>query len=125
MVRANTGKIGFDAETIAQAQLQNAGLSLIARNVRFAFGEIDLIMRQDSTLVFVEVRMRNSAQFGGALQSVDRSKRRRIARAAQAFLQKNQQYLAWPCRFDVVAIGPTSDQAQIDWQQGAFTLDDC
>ena len=101
--------------------LSDAGLVLVQRNYRVARGpgarggEIDLVMRdRDGTLVFVEVRSRGSADFGGAAASVGFAKRRRLAYAAQCFLDR---LAVWPpCRFDVVAI----DGEEIEWLQAAF-----
>jgi putative endonuclease len=93
----------------------------VQRNYRVAAGpnarggEVDLILRErDGTLVFVEVRARSSAAFGGAAASVTASKQRRLVFAAQHFLRR---YSALPpCRFDVVAI----DGDSVQWLRGAF-----
>ena len=100
------------------------GLAVLARNVRYPFGEIDLIARDAATLVFVEVRFRRNTRFGGAAVSVDAGKRRKIARAAQAWLSSHRQYSAAPCRFDVVAVSPAGDELGCEWIRSAFTLDD-
>ena len=67
---------GFEAETAALEHLQQAGLQLLARNVGYSVGELDLILRDADTLVFVEVRQRKSEAFGGAAASLDRRKQR-------------------------------------------------
>ncbi len=112
---------GDGAEARALAWLCSRGLVLVERNYRVARGprahggEIDLILRdRDGTLVFVEVRLRSGAGFGGAAASVGAGKRQRLVRAAQHYLQR----LATPppCRFDVVAI----DGEHIEWLPGAF-----
>jgi len=77
---------GFDAEARAEAFLAGRGLVPVARNVRFRGGEIDLVMRDGEEWVFVEVRARADARFGGAAASVDGRKQRRLALAAQMFL---------------------------------------
>lgn len=114
--------VGDQAEQRALDHLLQQGLRLECRNYRLAGGprqrgaEIDLIMRAaDGTLVFVEVRSRQSASHGGAAASVSYGKQQRIARAAQHYLQR----LATPppCRFDVVAI----DGGQLQWLRGAFS----
>lgn len=101
--------------------LQAQGLVLVQRNYRVARGpnarggEIDLIMRErDGTLVFVEVRQRASASFGGAAASVSAGKRRSLVLAAQHFLSRERT--PPPCRFDVIAI----DADRIEWLRGAF-----
>ena len=120
--RASTAHLdtGAAAEDAALAHLRDAGLALLARNVRFPFGELDLVMHEGATLVFVEVRHRRSANYGGAFASVDRGKRRKLARAAQAWLCRHKAWSVAPCRFDVVAV---SSQG-VAWRRAAFTLDD-
>ena len=123
--RASSGESGAAAEDAALAHLRAAGLQLLARNVRYPFGEIDLVMREGATLAFVEVRYRSSTRFGGAFASVTRAKCRKLARAAQAWLKANRAHAAAPCRFDVVAVTPAAaSAAQCEWLRAAFTLDD-
>jgi putative endonuclease len=86
----------------------------VARNFRTRLGEIDLVARDGDTLVFVEVRMRSGASFGGALESITPRKQRRIAAAARQFLGRFRR--APRCRFDVVAL----DGAGIRWLRAAF-----
>ena len=82
-------------------------------------GEIDLIMRDGDTLVFVEVRQRSAQDFGGAAASIGGLKRRRIIFAARHYLMRLPS--PPPCRFDVVLIeGPSDDHAQIIWLKAAF-----
>lgn len=114
-----TGTAGSRAEDQALALLQRAGLILLQRNYRCRLGEIDLIMREGATLVFVEVRFRRSDAFGGPAASVDGRKQRRILTAAQRYLQSHPQASNRPCRFDVVAICPQSEPA-LDWIRDAF-----
>lgn len=129
-------QLGHAAEDAALAHLLARGLSLIARNVRYPFGEVDLVMRDGDTVAFVEVRYRRGSAFGGAAVSVDRTKRRKLARAAQAWLKGNRAHASSPCRFDVVAATPSPFQAptsargqagvavHCEWIAGAFTMDD-
>ncbi len=115
---ATTKQAGDAAEDRALAHLEAAGLRLVARNYRTpgrGGGEIDLVMRErDGTLVFVEVRRRASAAFGGAAASVGAVKQRRIVFAARHFLMRLPQLP--PCRFDVVAV----QAGEITWLQAAF-----
>ncbi len=97
--------------------LQRHGLKLLARNFRARGGEIDLIMQQADTLVFVEVRYRQSRNFGSPLETVTATKQRRLIIAAAHYLQ--QQGVDPPCRFDVVGISG-ADQERIDWVRDAF-----
>lgn len=113
-----TKQLGDAAEDAALAHLQQAGLSLLARNYRTpgrGGGEIDLIMRAaDGTCVFVEVRQRKTASHGGAAASISAVKQRRIVFAARHYLMRLN---TWPpCRFDVVAV----EAGAIEWLQGAF-----
>lgn len=97
--RQQTGTAGEDR---ALAYLQQQGLRLVERNFRCKMGEIDLIMRHDAVLVFVEVRARADDRHGGAAASITPAKQRRLIRAAQFYLQRLRTLPA--CRFDVIAI---------------------
>ncbi|HET6603844.1 MAG TPA: YraN family protein [Xanthomonadaceae bacterium] len=114
--------LGDGGERLAQAFLQGQGLQTIARNVRFRFGEIDLVMREGEALVFVEVRLRGSGARVDAATSVDRGKQRRLARAASAWLAARPAMSTRPCRFDVVALDGSDAEPQ--WIRDAFRLDD-
>lgn len=115
---------GDAAEEAASLFLVASGLRLLARNARYPFGEIDLVMLDTQVLVFVEVRFRRSERFGGAIASVDGAKRRKLARAAQAWLGSHRQYNEASCRFDVVAVGSGADGLRCQWIRSAFTMDD-
>jgi putative endonuclease len=116
--------LGAAAENAACALLLAQGLRCLARNARYPFGEIDLVMLDGATLAFVEVRYRRSSGFGGSAVSVDRGKRQRIALAAQAWLGENRKFGNAACRFDVVAVSGDSDALKSEWIRAAFTLDD-
>lgn len=122
--RADPQESGAAAEDAALALLLGRDLQLLARNVRYPFGEIDLVMRDGAQLVFVEVRFRSNARFGGAAVSVDAAKRRKLARAAQAWIGNHRQFANAGCRFDVVAATPSSSGIACEWIRDAFTLDD-
>lgn len=93
---------GQAAEARALRYLQQQGMQLVERNFICRYGEIDLIMREQQTLVFVEVRQRSSMQFGGAAASVTAAKQARLWRTAEVFLRR---YATPPgCRFDLIAI---------------------
>lgn len=87
-------------------------------------GEIDLIARHGSTIVFIEVRSRSGQGFGGAAVSVDARKRRRLIHAASAWLATLGSAAAPPCRFDVIAIDSAGAQSGLDWIRDAFRLGD-
>ena len=107
---------GEDAEELAGTFLHRAGLKLVARNYRCRFGEIDLIVRDGKTLVFVEVRMRSSDRYGGAAASITAAKRARLMRAARHYLANVAQAPA--CRFDVLLVNGR-DQS-VEWLKNAF-----
>ena len=93
---------------------------LVSRNYRCRRGELDLVMRDADTLVFVEVRRRTSVAFGGGIDSVDARKRVRLVAAAEHYMMVNRIGDDRPCRFDVVAIDGPSRYATIEWVCGAF-----
>ena len=101
-----SGRAGEDE---ALAHLETQGLTLVQRNFRCKGGEIDLVMKEGASLVFVEVRKRADMRHGGAAASVTAGKQRRLISAAQLFLQRYKMPPA--CRFDVVAI----EGGRIDW----------
>lgn len=105
---------GEAAEDRALHHLQQHGLTLVQRNFRCKGGEIDLIMRERESLVFVEVRKRADTRYGGAAASVTARKQARLVLAAQLFLQRYR--MPPPCRFDVVAI----DGDRMNWVQNAI-----
>ena len=116
-----TKALGDAAEARALDHLNGAGLVLVRRNYRVARGprarggEVDLVMRdRDGTLVFVEVRVRRDARFGGAAASIGAAKRQRLVFAASHFLGRFAA--PPPCRFDVVAV----DGERIEWLRAAF-----
>ena len=94
--------LGRDAEARALAFLEQQGLTLIEKNFRCRAGEIDLIMRDAQTLVFIEVRSRKNKHFGGAAASVGPIKQERLWRSASFYLLKFPKPPV--CRFDLVAI---------------------
>ena len=108
---------GHAAEARALAFLRQRGLRLVARNYRCRVGEIDLVMQQADTLVFIEVRYRNSSRFGSGVESVTPAKQRKLLNTASRFLQ--ERALNTPCRFDVVGISGR-DQTEIEWIRDAF-----
>ena len=109
---------GRAAEALAREHLQQQGMRLLAQNWRCRGGELDLVMLDGDTVVFVEVRYRRHAAWGGALESIDARKRQRLILAAQLFLQRESRWGRHPCRFDVVAISPGSNG--INWLRSAF-----
>lgn len=109
---------GREAEDSACAYLQARGLQLLTRNYRTRQGEIDLILADADSLVFVEVRYRAHARFGSAAESVDRRKQARLLACARHYLLTHPQAGGRPCRFDVVAV---NGERSIEWIPNAFT----
>lgn len=116
------GAVGARFEQRALERLERSGLKLVQRNWRNRFGELDLVMRDGECLVFVEVRYRRHARFGGGAASVGASKREKLARAAQGFLQAHPKLASLPCRFDVVAFDGDAGAVDCDWQRAAFEI---
>lgn len=106
---------GENAEKQAYKFLLDHGLSLAYRNFRCKQGEIDLIMYENRTLVFIEVRFRSTDKYGSAAESVTKSKQNRIIAATHFFLSEKK--IDCPIRFDVIAI---SGSNKIDWIKNAF-----
>ncbi|MZR62473.1 YraN family protein [Alcanivorax sp. DP30] len=112
---------GDKAEAAAEQWLEQQGLSLVTRNYRCRQGEIDLVMLDQDSLVFVEVRWRKTQSHGGALASVDHHKQRRLIQAARHFLAKHPIHQQRPCRFDVIGMEPdNSGSVSYQWIQNAF-----
>ncbi len=108
---------GALAELWSTAYLQQQGLTLIEKNYRSRFGEIDLIMRDRKVLVFIEIRLRKNPAFGGAAASIDAHKQQRIIHTAQLYLATLKQIPA--CRFDVVLLDDTQGK-NVQWLKNAF-----
>ena len=108
---------GAQAERWAAEYLQQQGLKPVTQNYRSHFGEIDLIMQDGVTLVFIEVRQRSSTRFGGAAASIDHHKQQRLIRTAQHYLANLGRIP--PCRFDVVLMDD-ADGLNAEWLKNAF-----
>lgn len=93
---------GAAAEAKSLQFLENQGLSLVAQNWHCPWGEIDLIMQDGETLVFIEVKQRKNAQFGGAILSISAKKCAKWWRSAEYYLQNFYPNSTPPCRFDAV-----------------------
>ncbi|BDU23235.1 YraN family protein [Dyella sp. GSA-30] len=110
-------------EDHAYAALQRAGLALLARNYYTRHGELDLIMLDRQTVVFIEVRYRKNARCGSALDSITSGKRTKLILAAQKWLMSNPKHAHRACRFDVVTYDGALEQPHMDWLRNAFTTD--
>ena len=114
---------GAAFEDRALAQLQRAGLRLLSRNFTTRYGELDLVMQEADTLVFVEVRYRRHGGFGGGAASVGHAKKERLWHAAQLFLQAHPHLAKSPCRFDVLAFDGEPETPRCEWRRSAFEFD--
>jgi len=121
MLQRSRQQSGRDAESHALRHLQQQGLRLLAQNWLCKRGELDLVMLDGDTVVFVEVRYRQHTQWGGALGSIDARKRQKLILAAQLFLQSEPRWSNHPCRFDVVAIDSAPGaEPELNWLRNAF-----
>ena len=96
------------------------GLTVVGRNFRTRFGEIDLIAREGRTLVFVEVRLRSSTRFGGAVESITAAKRSRLVNAAREYIARTGGEPT--CRFDAILM-QRIDASCIDWRRNVVTVE--
>jgi putative endonuclease len=117
-VVSNLANSGSQAELLAEKFLQRSGLVPLLRNYHCRYGEIDLIMLDGKTFVFVEVRLRSNRSFGGPAASIDTAKQKKILRAAQHYLSTLKQ--TPPCRFDAVLF-KSVNELDIEWIKNAFT----
>ena len=108
-------RAGTAAEDLALSFLQSRGLELQARNFTCRMGEIDLVMHDRGTTVFVEVRKRSSDAFGGAAESITARKREKLLATARFYLARLRDLP--PCRFDAVLV---DGQGRVEWIRDAF-----
>lgn len=109
--------LGRKAESqVARAALHR-GWHLLARNFNVRGGELDLVYKNASELIVVEVRYRGREDYGGALASVTRTKQRRIIHATRYFLARHPEYADMIIRFDVVGI---DGNGKMHWIENAF-----
>ena len=120
--KKTTTALGDEAEDAALKYLVANGCRLIVAKYRSRVGEIDLIVEDKRTLVFVEVRYRSDTSRGTGAETITATKQRRIIRTAEYFLINHKQYQDSACRFDVISMND-SDSMTIDWIKRAFTLD--
>ena len=113
---------GQHYEDRALSWLQQQNLRLLRRNYRCPLGEIDLVMLDGATLVFIEVRFRADGHHGAAFETVDRRKQRKLLRSAQYFLLHHPSHALRACRFDVLGICGNGATSDYHWLPGAFEL---
>jgi len=113
---------GRECEAAAAEYLLKAGLQPVAANVGARLGELDLVMLDGDVLVFIEVRYRRHAQFGGGAASVDARKRHKLVQAAGLFLADHPRYQHLPCRFDVISASGHPAEPELEWIRDAFRV---
>lgn len=101
---AERRELGLLGERLAERFLKRKGMSVVARRFTAPTGEIDLIMRDGGTLVFVEVKARRDRRWTEPQHAVNIAKQRKIARTARSFLARHRRFREAPCRIDVVAV---------------------
>ena len=111
---------GQQAEQVACDFLLSKGMALLEKNYFCSLGEIDLIMNDKKTIVFVEVRFRRTTRFGSGAETVDRHKQKKLIATAAHYLQHNPRAAKNPCRFDVVSLTKNNNQQKLDWIPNAF-----
>jgi putative endonuclease len=119
----NSRDRGQDAELACCKYLQQQGLKLLAKNYHGRRGELDLIMRDNNTVVFVEVRFRKNDAYGSALESITSSKQEKLRITAEQYLQRETELKNG--RFDVVAMTEKvqnngSNIYSFEWIKNAF-----
>ncbi|WP_256484736.1 YraN family protein [Endozoicomonas sp. 4G] len=119
-------KQGLSAENRALSYLKTRGMQLVKRNYACKAGEIDLVMLDRETLVFIEVRSRSPSQFGSAAESITIHKQHKIRKAAGHFLALHSQHQHRLCRFDALLLKHSSthrdenSEGDIEWIKGIF-----
>lgn len=117
---SSTQARGESAERLAETHLAGNHLAILARNVRCRGGEVDLVCLDRATVVFVEVRLRTSARFGGAAESITLKKQQRVIMAARYWLAgAGRRYAEHNVRFDAVLLD-SLDASRVEWIRAAF-----
>ena len=113
---------GQEGEAEAERYLRQKGYRIVARNLRSSLGELDLVADDGGVLVFVEVKSRRTAQFGGAIHAVHRQKQQKLIKLAAQFLAQ-RHWMDRTCRFDVVLLEATETATlQVEHIQNAFEV---
>lgn len=116
-------ELGARSEQLAAHYLKERGYTIVKRNYRTSFGEIDLICEQRDLIIFVEVRSKRSLRYGTGAESVNQKKQRKIRRVAEQFLL-HMNWMNRRIRFDVIEIfyehGEDGEKQRIRHLEGAF-----
>lgn len=120
---SNSRDKGTYVEQLALKHLVQQGLKPVEQNISSRHGEIDLLMRDQEEWVFVEVRYRKTGNFGGGLESVNRSKCQKLIKTAEYYIQTHDKTHFEVCRFDIIEVAGDLTNPQITWFQDAFQAD--
>jgi putative endonuclease len=112
-------ELGREGEEAAARLLGQAGLRLLDRNWRYGNLELDIVCRDNDTLVFVEVKTRSSKSRGGPAAAITAAKQRSLCRAACAWLSMHEQWHS-PCRFDVICVLRQNGNHHLEHYRHAF-----
>lgn len=114
-------KLGKTGEALAERHLRQKGYQILERNYRNKLGEVDLIARDNGTLVFVEVKTRRTDSYGSPRLAITPQKQKKLSITALAYLKQTRQ-INCKARFDVVLINTAGDSPEIETIQNAFGL---
>ena len=117
-----TREQGDYTENLACQFLESKGFKLLHRNFHSRFGEIDLVMQHNDSLVFIEVRYRRTNDFGSGAETITPAKQSKLIKTASVYLQQHAKMNKYPARFDVVSISGSvaTGNPEFDWIENAF-----
>ena len=113
-------RLGETGENLACEELRTRGYAILERRYRTRYGEIDIIARDQTTVVFVEVKARTGCEYGAACAAVTPWKQQRIVRMAIDYLSR-RGLMDQPCRFDVVTVDFEASRPRVEVYPHAFT----
>lgn len=111
-------RLGKEGEELAKKFLNKKGYKIIEQNYKTPIGEIDIIARDRETLVFIEVKTRESLEFGMPFEAVNYTKRNKISKVALSYLKRFKETPA--CRFDVLSICYKNNKPEFELIRDAF-----
>jgi len=115
--RQNNRTCGTFYEEKAAAYLQENGLQILEKNFRTRFGEIDLVAKEGSTIVFIEIKYRRDNSKGYPEEAVGYRKQQKISKVSDYYRMKHQISEFQAVRFDVIGICGE----EMAWTKNAFT----
>lgn len=113
---------GLQYEKLALNYLLKRGLRKQCTNYHCRFGEIDLILLDEQTLVFAEVRFRSREELGLAAETVDWRKQQKLIKCAQCYLLQHDIFDKCDARFDILSVSESQGTTSIHWLKNAFIL---